>query len=343
MTKAFPVRGTLEVTFFAILFCGIAALWWDGSRRHDETQRALDTLAKQTAEIGALEAAIQALRIEQKSEAKGVAGVLEQIHHWADVLCNTKYTDVQFNEAEKSMKEALRAMKAHGPDAFQPVYVDLCEAPSLQEELGACADERRKWLLRAAIQIDPKRAKELLVRFLRGHDAELSPNPRMRWFAAEELITLDRAVAAVELREVLRSESARGVDPNSARGAIPASRSMAGFSNFINKYIRAGDDRQEETLIQILGKPEHDMITKQECVKELGNMKSRDAVPFIERLFAEPPEIANNAVFKNHCVNALVAILGVEACPWLQDAFSREQNQLVVDALRDQIVKLGCK
>lgn len=345
-------RGGLLLGLLLFLTIGaIAASWWDLSRqlRSIETgavQPTIDRLDAQADEIARLEAAIQALRIENKSERKGPAGVIEQIEHWAAVLGTLGRTDASYAEAEEAMDAALRAMSTHGDAAFGAIYDTLIGAPEdadMNEVVSV--DERRKWLLKAAVRADAARGAELAARYLRARDAELRPSPRMRWLAADELIELDRVRAAAELRTILQTESARGIDPTQVKGSIPASRSMGGFHNFISRYVRAEDDEETlaGTLTEILGKGEHDMVTKQECIKILGEQKAEVAVPFIRRLFDEPTEIANNGIFKNHCVNALVAIQGSGACAWLLDKASDEIDQQVLSNLRTKITELGCE
>jgi hypothetical protein len=114
-----------------------------------------------------------------------------------------------------------------------------------------------------------------------------------------------------------------------------------GFFNFVVHYVRTDDPQLEQTLLMVLGRVEHDVVTIQECVKALGQKKASLAVPTIEKLYSSPPLQQENPVFLNHCLTALVEIQGASARPFLEQALAKSTNELVQKHIQFLLGRLG--
>ena len=79
---------------------------------------------------------------------------------------------------------------------------------------------------------------------------------------------------------------------------------------------------------------EHDQITVQECVEELGRRQSRRAVEPIVKLYAEPPGHTHNPLFQLKCLDALHAILGKEARPFFTAELPKATTETVANHLK---------
>jgi hypothetical protein len=291
----------------------------------------------QAEQLAALERVMQLYRFERNSTAGlGASALLEQLRFWAPKLESAATPQAEQPAIRKRVDDVLAAFMAAGSDTGA-----ILEAEFHRTKSGA-DDELRKWIVRGLVRADRERAKTLLVQVLRGLKFDVSP--RLREFAADELIAIDKATAGQVLRDILGYESKGGLVPERMprelieqqphiveghRGSYP------GFFNFVIKYAQTGDPETVPTLLMLIGRAEHDRMTIQECVKHLGALKARDAVPRIQELFDNPPEIPDNPMFKNICLDALVAIQGREACNWLRQAQVRETRELVANKLRD--------
>lgn len=276
------------------------------------------------------------LRVEQSASTKGPKGLLEKLRTYAPLLASSRTTDPDYQNAAKEMNAIMVAFASLGKDAWQPVQARLAELKP-----GSDFDEI-KHLLRASVEIDQAEGTKLLQEVLLG---QRLPAPRVRWYAAQELTRVDLPSAQKLLRRVLLTESSRGVNPDRAQaygGGVPdvAALATTGFHNFVIHYVATKDPELEDTLLQVIGRVEHDVITIQECVKALGENRCARAVPTIEKLFLNPPLKQENPIFLNHCIRALIDIQGREARPFLEQALLKSNVDTVAKFIRDQLAKL---
>ena len=105
----------------------------------------------------------------------------------------SRTTEPDYQNAVKAMDEVIVAFKAVGPDAWKPVMDRLASRkPDLDHD-------EIKQLLRAAVAIDPTEGGKLLEQVLLGYKLA---SPKLRWFAAGELIQSDRPKAQQLLRRI---------------------------------------------------------------------------------------------------------------------------------------------
>src|SRR5688572_22612103 len=175
------------------------------------------------------------MRLEQSAGIQGPQGLLAKLRTYAPLIASSRTTQPDYQSAKKEMDAILLAFASAGQDAWAPIMARL-------EELHGDKDfDEVRWLLRAAVRVDPKASKPLLQEVLLGRRL---PSPRLRWQAAELLIDLDQPLAQKLLRQILVAETHRGVDPNRAQaynGEIPDKAAMAtqGFFNFVLWYQRS--------------------------------------------------------------------------------------------------------
>lgn len=255
-------------------------------------------------------------RLEQRAEALGPAGLLAKLRAYSPLLTSSRVPEPDYKAARAEMDAILRAIAAIGTDAWAPVTARLRELNGEQH-----FDEAR-WLVRAAVRIDPKAGKEIVKDIVAGTRL---PSPRLRLDAARFLLEIDRPLAQNLLRGIMTTESSRGVNAERAMAAgapIPdaAALSTSGFHNFVGLYVDSGDERIDETLLMVVGRAEHDVVTVQRCVEALGRRKCERAVATIEKLYREPPNGQENPLFLNHCLTALHEIRGTAARPFLEEA-----------------------
>lgn len=283
-----------------------------------------------------IEGEITRIRIEQRAEGSGVTALLEKLDYYAPLLTNASVPEPDYRWMRKEMDAILRAFASIGTEAYEPILERFLSIPAGEQF------DRRKWLLEAALAADPVRGKDLVQRVLRGYEPDVPVGSRLRWYAADVLLRVDKARAGLVLREILRSESSRG--PRRGDVGMPADiQASSGFDKFVARYVASDDPEMENTLVMILGRPEHDLMTHQSCVKALGELESRKAVPFIQKLFQDPPVIHENPIFQNHCLDALAEILGSEACPFFQQELRNVRHELVQAKLRELIKRFDCK
>ncbi|HEX6811058.1 MAG TPA: hypothetical protein VF384_05480 [Planctomycetota bacterium] len=268
------------------------------------------------------------MRLEQSAGIQGPQGLLAKLRTYAPLLASSRITEPDFRSAQNEMESILVAFASLGTDAWGPIMARLAELRGDKD-----FDEVR-WLFRAARRVDPKACIPLLQEVLLGRRL---PSPRLRWQAAELLIDLDQQLAQNLLRQILVTETHRGVDPNRAQaynGDLPDKAAMAqtGFSNFVLWYVRSGDPKMDETLLMVLGRAEHDVITIQECLKVLADRKCTRAVDQIQRIFKNPPQ--QNPVLLKHCVDALYKIQGEAARPFLEEAMRTTDVQSIADHIK---------
>lgn len=274
------------------------------------------------------------MRIEQSAGAKGPRALLEKLRTYAPMLSNARVTEPDFQNARKEMMDILRAFGSLGEDAREPVLARLAQV-SPQKDYDEC-----RFLLDALLRIDPAVGKERLVEVLRGR---LLPSPQMRWYAASKLTEIDRPLAQVELRRIVTSESNRGVNPDrSAQNAPvpdPAALATSGFHNFIIHYARTEDPKLDETLLMVMQRAEHDRMTVQECVKQLGEDRYQPAAPTLEKLYRSPPLQQDDPLFLNVVLEALVEIQDKSARPFLEAELAKATHEVVAKKIQSLLDK----
>ncbi|GAB4160197.1 MAG: hypothetical protein Fur0037_27160 [Planctomycetota bacterium] len=294
--------------------------------------------ARAEGQLKTLNAEVTRMRIEQSTEGRGVHAILEKLEAYAPLLTSAAVAKPDYAAAEKEMQAILRATESLGVDAFEPLQKRFLELPADQFDA-------RKWLLEAMLRADPGRGKAFVRKVLHGYHRDVPVSPRLRWYAADLLIRIDPELARVELRTILQTESSRGINPDRAAAyGIPvpdSSIASSGFHNFIGRYVRTNDPECIATLLMVLGRSEHDLVTVQECVKELGHLKAEKAVPAIEKLYKSPPAIRDNPLFLNHCLDALVEIQGAGARPFLEKALRNATNELVANKIKHLLQQLS--
>ncbi|MFM1872259.1 MAG: hypothetical protein RL398_1681 [Planctomycetota bacterium] len=327
MTSDRPTPRTAILTPVVLLAAAATAAWTAlesrALRAEAKTTQAALTTAQ--ARLDDLYGELTRLRLEQSAEQKGPAGLLAKLKAYAPMLVSARTTAPDYAAAEKEMMAILRAFETIGADAWPFVRgrIDQLKPEQNYDEL--------KWLLEVAVRIDPKAGAELLQNILQG---TYLPNARLRWHAANVLLRHDKPLAQRLLRQILETESSRG--PNLERAAaynlpIPdqAAVSQSGFFNFVIHYIRSEDPKVEETLLMMMARNEHDTLTLQECIEELGKRKCERAVDAIEKAYKNPPGRIDNPLFLVKCLDALDQIRGKAAVPFFEEAQRNATNEKV--------------
>lgn len=278
------------------------------------------------------------MRIEQSAGTKGPQALLEKLRTYAPLLTSARTTEPDYRNAQKEMDAVLLAFATVGADGWQPIQDRL-------NGLDPSKDfDEIKQLLRAALAVDRTKAIALYRDVLLG---QRLPSPRLRWFVGAELAEIDRPLAQDLLRRVLLTESSRGFNSDHAAafpGAVVPDRaalSATGFHNYVLAYARTQDPRLDETLLMVLGRAEHDRMTVQECVKLLGERRSAAAAPVVEKLYHQPPLGQEDPIFLNYCLEAIVAIRGKDAQPFLEAALPKASSELVQKRIQALLGKLA--
>lgn len=270
---------------------------------------------------------VNRIRIEQRADKLGPAGLLEKLRAYAPLAANARVPEPDYQAAKKELDAILRAFATIGEDAWGPVTARL------REVNGETDYDEARWLLRAAVRIDEKAGKEIVKDVLAGTRL---PSPRLRLEAAGIMIEIDKPLAQNMLRHIMTTESSRGVNlqrVGSADVPIPdqAALSATGFNNYVQRYLQSEDEQIDETLLQVIGRAEHDLITVQDCVKALGQRRYERAVPAIEKLYREPPNRQENPMFLAYCLTALHEIQGPKARPFLEEALRNATNEALIN------------
>ncbi|MCK5940411.1 MAG: hypothetical protein KAI24_00465 [Planctomycetes bacterium] len=255
------------------------------------------------------------MRIEQRAEGKGAAALIEKLQVYAPLMSDARVPEPDYQNAKKEIVAILRAFESLGKErAWQPVMARIEEADPRKDF------EEVKWLLEVAVRLDLEAGKQLVKDVMLGLRL---PNPRLRWFASRIMTERDKPLAQQLLRRILMTESSRGVNLDRAGQhgmAIPdqAAFAVTGFNNFVTRYLQTDDPKTEDTLIQLLHRVEHDQITIQECVKELGRRKCERALDLIKKLYDDPPLDQQNPLFLGHVIDAVATIGGKDEIAWLE-------------------------
>jgi hypothetical protein len=308
---------------------GAFSLW----RLQTRIDQLVDEQAKTTATLANVLGEVTRFRLEQSAGSKGPHALLEKLRTYAPLLASSRTSEPDFRNALKEMEAILLAFTTLGKDAWEP----------LQERLASRkADtdfDEIKWLLEASIKIDKAATTPILEQILLGRRL---PSPRLRWYAAEALTRTDRPVAQAALRRILLTETSRGIDPDRAAyygGGVPDAAALAqsGFNNFVIHYVRTEDEKIDETLQMVIARSAQDAMTVQECVKFLGERRAVSAIETLEKLFAKPPMGIENPLFLNHCLDALVAIQGKDARPFLEKALAKTNPETVTTRVQHHL------
>lgn len=321
---------TMSPVLALLLLLGLGAVGagvWSHGRRIDALA---DAVRAHDAALQQILGEVTRARLEQRADAAGPAGLLGKLRAYAPLLTSSRVPEPDYKAARAEMDAILRAFAAIGADAWRPVTERLRELNGEQN-----FDEAR-WLVRAAVKIDPKAGKEIVKEIVAGTRL---PSPRLRLDATRLMLELDRPLAQTLLRGILTTESSRGVNVERAMAAgapIPdaAALSTSGFHNFVALYVESGDERIDDTLLMVMGRAEHDLVTVQKCVESLGRRKCERAAPAIEKLYREPPHRQDNPLFLNHCLTALHEIRGDAAREFLEEALRTTTNPTVANHCR---------
>jgi HEAT repeat protein len=250
-------------------------------------------------------------------------------------MSNSRITEPDYQSAKREIEAILTAFESIGEDAWDPIMSRIAKLDPQRDH------DEVKQLLEAAYRVDPKQGTQLVQDVLLGLKL---PAPRLRWYAAHILTERDKPLAQQLLRRVLETESYRGVNPERAAAQnlpIPdlAAVAQTGFNNFVTAYVRTDDPKMEDTLLQVLGRVEHDAITIQECIEALGTRRCARAVDPIKKLYRDPPLHQQNPLFLVKCVDAISEILGEEARPWLEDQLRQATSDLVAKHIQHLLNK----
>jgi hypothetical protein len=316
-------------------------------------QTAVDTLAARLAgaeeQLQVLAGEVTRFRIEQPAEGRGPAALLEKLRAYAPLLTSAATAAPEFKMAQQEMQAVLRAFPGLGTDGMAAIRARL-------RQLDPKADfDEVHWLIEAATRCEPVAGEEIAAKVLQGNWEFGGPRPeapitaappRLRWKAADLLLRIDQPRAQLLLRQILLTESARGVDPDRAAAhnvpmLDPAAVAVTGFHNFVLHYLRSGDPETEETLLQVLQRPTDDVVTLQEVIEALGARKSARAVKRIEAIYSAPPGASENPLFLCKCLEALAAIRGEAARPFLEEELGKVTNEIVAKRISALLQDLG--
>ncbi|MFK7742044.1 MAG: hypothetical protein AB8H80_17140 [Planctomycetota bacterium] len=323
-----------------LTLCVLGGLTFLGLRTEKHAQEQAERLADVETQLEGLLGEVTRLRIEQSSEGRGPAALLEKLATYAPLTSNSRVTEPDYRNAKKELAAIVRAFEATDKQsAWQAVTARLREADPQKDF------DEIKWLLEIALRLDKEPGKEIAKKILLG---QRMPFPRMRWWAAELLIDHDVELARTLLRTILRNETSRGVDPSRAHAygmtlPDPAAYATTGFNNFVQLYLRSKDPKTDETLIMVLGRFEHDKITLQDCVKALGERRSKKAVDTIKKLFDNPPFRQQDFFFLRYCAQAVADIEGIDAVPWLEEKLAAAQIEVNAKALQQILSDVQAK
>jgi hypothetical protein len=300
--------------------------------------RRIDALGAQVAQrdqqIQNIHGEVTRLRLEQSAGVQGPSALLAKLKTYAPLLVSARTTQPDFESAKKEMDAVLRAFATMGDAAWGPLE------ERMKDLKGDKNFDELKWLLEAAVRVDQKRGLDIVQAVLRGTKF---PAPRLRWYAARMLIDLDKPVAQAILRQILSTESSRGINPEraAAYGATipdPAAFATTGFHNFVNYYVLTEDPQMDSTLLMVMGRSEHDTVTVQTCVEVLGKRRCAAAVDPIQKLFQNPPGMVENPIFQTKCLDALLEIQGKQAArPFFEAMLAKTTNETVANNLKEKL------
>lgn len=325
-------RAAAWLAGLAALLVIVASIWLGSRMASIDSQ-----LTAARGELTQLRQLAQLARLEARSQGSGIGAIIEQIDYWAPQLALSSTPMPEAERIEKALNECLDSIDGLGTRAW-PELIATLDSPSSRDE------EARKWLLRGAVRSRPDEGRALLASVIRG--TRLTPSARLRIFAADELIRIDRETAGKVIAQVLQVESAQGITreapPELAREyeRVIGTNRFPEYFNLIDRYVATGDPDTINVLRMILGRPEHDRMTYQVCIRALGKLRAHDAVDRIKQLYSEPPRGESNPLFTNACLQAIADIDGAEACAWFQDQLRISTTPIVVAKLQDLVKQL---
>ncbi len=307
---------------------------YSSQRRHDQLE---DRLAEVRAAVEKQAAGLQLLRFESRSKkGLGMEALCDQLAFWGEQYDHASTPQVERPAIQERLDGVLEAMEFIGGERAVAELERRFVALDAEREAAV-----REWVLRALAHLNTERSREVLATVARG--LEFRTTPAIRLFAAKELLRLAPDRGAEVVRDILRLESAHGLDiqrvPVDQRPLyerhidnFPANRA---FYNYVDLFASSGSDDRESELLMLLGRyREHDLLTTQQAVKSLAALGSRQASDTIKQLFERPPD-SFNPLFRNHCLDALAAILADDAHPYFREALAKERNELVRAKLND--------
>lgn len=276
-------------------------------------------------ELHSLTGEMTLYRLERSAQGQGPAALLERLKVYAPYMSSANVTEPDHKMGMQRIEEAMRAFETLGKDAFLPVRERF-------DQLDPKRDfDEMKALLQAACRADHDAGVNFVRDVLLG---QVKPNPRLRWVAADRLLVEDLPLARQTLRQILLTESSRGIDQDRAVAhnvpiLDPAAYATTGFHNFLLHYLRSQDPDAESVLLEVLTRAGQDVPTLQVAIEALGERKSVAAAKPIEQLYQKPPGVSDNAIFLNKCIDALVAIRGNAIVDWLERELGKAQNPVV--------------
>ncbi len=326
MTTAPPQRSraaTLALTALlgATAFAGYQA--WDNGR---QLRAQAERLTASETQLREVLGEVTRMRLEQRAEGQGAAALLEKLRVYAPLMTDARVTEPDYENAKKEIVAILRAFESLGKDrAWTEVVERLAELDPRKDF------DEAKWLLEVAVRLDLTAGKQIVKEVMLGLRM---PNPRLRWFACRIMTERDIRLARQLLRQILLTESSRGVNTDRAASygmAIPdqAAVAVTGFNNFVSRYLQTDDPQTEDTLMQLLHRVEHDQVTIQDCVKELGRRKTARALELVQRLYDNPPLAQQNPLFLGHVVDAVGNIGGKDSIDWLEKRLPQAPTDVV--------------
>ena len=338
MSETSAIRAATLVALVATL--GVTTAHWVTAHRTNE--QLTNEISRLTREQGELARAVQLFRFERGSKGLGATALIEQLRFWAPLLDLSTTPQREINAIQAKVADILQAFEDIGKDAYDPTLAAFRQAKPTQE------DELRRWLLEAMIRVDRDRARELLATCVRGWEFDVTP--RVRLIAGHQLLDLDKPHAAKLLSEIMRYESGKGIDRSRLSpelqqklAALPAPpEQMKMFFNLVDLFVATGAADVEEQLLVVATRPDQDLTTVQTCVKHLGQLRAKRASKAIRKLFDAPPEMTINPIFQNHCLDAIAAIDGAEACDYFREQLRRGPDERVLAKLQD-LLKTHCK
>ena len=289
-----------------------------------------------------LKFSIDLLRYESTShyEGKGFNALLDHLTYWAPQLQTSNKGTVEFYKVEDRVENVVEIM-GQLRDVFPQIETVLRQGGITAED-PATDDEIRKWLLRAAHAANPDKGKALYAELLRA--ARPGVSSRMRMIAVTALFDTDKKLTGEILHEILSNENARGIQRPGAQTARARRGQQPQFYNFINYYVASGHPDIDKTLMQILDRPEHDLLTLQACTKFLGERKVRPASKRMKALYWDQHSAhagkVPNPLFRMKLLNAIAEIEGADAAEFLKDVDRKEGDKGIrnrLNELRKQI------
>ena len=335
MTSAAPERRSPATVLLLTALTGVVAFtgyqsWSNGRQLQDQAER----LAASQQTVEELLGEVTRLRIEQSVDGMGAPALIERLQTYAPLLSDARVTEPDYKNAKKEIVAILRAFESlDKEEAWGPVVARLEEADPRKDF------EEVKWLLEIAVRVDLTAGKQIVKEVMLGLRL---PNPRLRWFACRVMTERDIQLARQLMRRILDTESARGINTDRAATygmAVPdkAAYAVTGFNNFVSRYLQTDDPKTEDTLIQLLHRVEHDQITIQECVRELGRRKSKRAVKLIKKLYDNPPLAQQNPLFFGHVIDAIATIEGKDSIEWLESKLPTAATDVVAARIQNAL------